>query len=35
MNAGVLVHCFFACQINLNVWADMVLHHFVLHIKNR
>ncbi len=35
MNACVLVHCFFACQINLNVWAHMVLHVFVLHVKNR
>ena len=26
MNAGVFVHCIFAYQINLNVWADMVLH---------
>jgi len=31
MNAGVLVHCFFACQIILDVWADMVLHILVPH----
>ena len=28
MNAGVFVHCIFAYQINLNVWADMILHLF-------
>ena len=33
MIAGLLVHCFFAGQINLNVWADMVLHSFVPHIN--
>jgi hypothetical protein len=26
MNAGVLVHCLIAYQINLNVWTDVVLH---------
>ena len=37
MNACVLVHCncCFTCQLNLNVWADMVLRFCVLHVKNR
>ena len=33
MNAGVFVHCIFAYQINLNVWADMVLHVVVPHLN--
>ena len=34
MNAGVFVHCIFAYQINLNVWADMVLHVLVPHMND-
>ena len=34
MNAGVFVHCIFAYQINLNVWADMVLHVVMPHRNN-
>ncbi len=34
MNAGVFVHCIFAYQINLNVWADMVLHILVPHMND-
>ena len=34
MNAGVFVHCIFAYQINLNVWADMVLHIVVPHMND-
>ena len=33
MNAGVFVHCIFAYQINLNVWADMVLHIVAPHMN--
>lgn len=33
MNAGVFVHCIFAYQINLNVWADMVLHVVAPHMN--
>ena len=34
MNAGVFVHCIFAYQINLNVWADMVLHVVAPHMND-
>lgn len=35
MNAGILVHCIIAYQINLNVWCVWVLRVWMLWVHSR